>query len=121
MRAAMAVCFCLLGTNGAQACHVRPYVWSYKFVSTAYLTVQKNEQDCISRMYVASTRIYRVRVTKNGTHGTAIIVRLSHWAYRPQPGFVGNDTFSLEINYEAPGLGQPVNATLNVDVEVVDH
>lgn len=122
MRATMAVvCFCLLGIDGALGCEIPPYKWSDGFVSTVKITVKKNEQNCISRMYVGSTAIHSVRVTKSAAHGMAGILRLSNWSYRPQAGFVGSDSFTLEINYEKPGKGEAVNATLNVEVDVVDQ
>jgi hypothetical protein len=122
MRATITVvCFCLLGIDGALGCEIPPYKWSDGFVSTVKITVKKNEQNCISRMYVGSTVIHSVGVIKHATHGAARVLRLSNWAYRPQAGFVGGDSFTLEINYEKPSTGNAVNATLNVEVDVVDH
>src|SRR5258707_292592 len=103
----------------AEACQIPKYQWSDAYTSTVKITVYRNQTNCSSSMWTAGVAIKTVRIARNPSHGRAGVLRLSTWAYQPDPDFVGQDEFTVAIDYEKRGtLGKIVTAILNIEVTV---
>jgi hypothetical protein len=59
-----------------------------------------------------------VRVSRKPVSGIAGVASKHEWAYKPNPGFVGRDRFSVEITFVRNTQSVPQTLLVDVDVTV---
>jgi hypothetical protein len=77
--------------------------------------VEKNTT-CVS-LGATNTGMKIVKQAQHGVAGTDSSLIGRHWAYRPNPDYVGSDSFSVLVQANIAGYNYPI--TVNVTVDVV--
>jgi hypothetical protein len=92
--------------------------------TTTYHTGMRVEKKSTCGVFVhdggtGGARNYRVSI--RASHGQAAVTNLiatQGFAYKPNPGYVGKDHF--QITFEILTVGSKIQATMDVDVDIVD-
>ena len=99
VRPALAVAILLIASSAALAqCRVEPFRFTFGSDTSTTMTV-KSGSVCVSNINPREgSRFVGMRVTRKPRHGTAGNSGTTGVAYKPRPGFVGQDTFVATIS-----------------------
>ena len=113
---AVALAAFLLGSGAADAgCQIQHYRIRIGETTTAYWTTDGSP--CVSNFRLAPTSRYRsLTIDSKPSHGFAGRSGVDSIAYRPNPGFKGDDIFTVRI--EGHGKGAPGEGTAFVQIHV---
>lgn len=95
----MAAAFLLLVSSAAMAqCRVEPFRFTFGSDTSTTMTVRQGSV-CVSNIKPREgSQFVAMRVTRKPRHGTAGNSGTTGVAYKPRPGFVGQDTFVATIS-----------------------
>lgn len=112
----------VISSASAQDCHVQQFYTVFGTDNQVNMAV-KSGRPCIVTLN-ARAAVQSSSILRNGANGTALMPTSHRWGYQSRPGFVGKDSFVVEMvgtSYVGRANQIPVTgpSKISVDVDVV--